>query len=747
MPHTLRLAPLDLPGLTRFAQALAPVLHPGDTLLLQGELGAGKTAFVRLLAAALDVPADEVSSPSFALVNEYQGRLLVYHMDLYRLSGAEEAEASGLLEYFDGSGIVAVEWPERLGALAPESSLTLTFVQNPPGQLALSLSLRGASWQARLSSLQRLVAQAMPNSRPPETLISFQSCPKGYTRDQDKVFAPQETLARFRTRLSACGLDILQEIRRVDKGRLDIPVYFSVCGAEARRVIGNKKQMGKGASPEQSQASACMELAERFSFFSFLENPANFLKGDYADMTAQGFPVLPLETLLDSVHDQRHSPELLGRMLAGLPLNWVWARRVSDDSAWLVPLSWFYAINEFNGPAAGNTLEEAALQALCELVERHVCARICQERLAVPELDPESVASPVARELLDKFHRNGIRLKLYDFSLDTGIPTVGVLAWDPTTFPEKSEIVFTAGTTPGVDKAVIRALTEVAQLAGDFNSGSNYVASGLPKPHSLDELAFLHSGKTVTAAEIADLHRPDFLDELRACAASLVRLGLEVYVVNATHPGLQVPVVYAIMPGAHFRERAAGGNALLFAAKLAKNLLSGQSLTDKLAAMQDLAPDEYALPFYQGQQLFEAGDPEAALALLRQALALSPVEEDRPYLYSYLGCCLRDLGRFAEAIAELERGLACDEERPDMHNAMGVCLYKLNRFAEAARHFGRAVALNPASAIDYANLALNLEKTGQLAEARRNYETALSLDASITFAREHLAALNQTETP
>ena len=68
---------------------------------------------------------------------------------------------------------------------------------------------------------------------------------------------------------------------------------------------------------------------------------------------------------------------------------------------------------------------------------------------------------------------------------------VAALAVDPSTFPEISEIVFTAGTTPGPDKAIIRAITEVAQLAGDFNTGANYVASGLPKPLSMDEVDYL----------------------------------------------------------------------------------------------------------------------------------------------------------------------------------------------------------------------------------------------------------------
>lgn len=738
-----RAEPADL---NRLAGTLAPLLAAGDALLLYGDLGAGKTTFTRLLARALGVPEGEgVASPSFALVHEYRGRLPLCHMDLYRLDGPEAVEAAGLVEYFDAGAVVVVEWPERLGELAPASCLAIHLNRDNPATPRLALEARGEIWRERLPQLTAVLVSATP--RPPENLVTFASCPKAYTKDQDKARTPAETLARFRERLTACGLDILKEVRRVDTGRLDIPVYFSVCGEEARRVIGNKKQMGKGASEAQSQASACMELAERFSFFSFLQNPDNFLIGDYEAMIAQGYPVMPVETLLASVRDSRRSPELLRKLLAGLPLQWVWARPVGvgngGDAAALLPFSWFYAINEFNGPSAGNTFEEAALQGICELVERHVCAVIGRERRAVPEIDQTSISHPIAVELLEKFRKNGIVMRLFDFSLDTGIPTVGALAWDPATFPERSEIVFTAGTTPGVDKAVIRALTEVAQLAGDFESASNYVASGLPKPGSLDEVAWLlENPRKIPAGDLPDLSRADIFDELQACAEALARQNLRLYVVNTMHPGLQIPAVYTIMPGAQFRERAVGGNAALFAAKLACSLLSGPELERKLAEMRALLPDEYALPFYQGRARYEAGDPEAAVPFLDQALARAPEAEDLPYILSYLGCCLRDLGRFEQAVYVLERGLDADEERPDMHNALGVCLYKLGRHAGAAAHFARAVALNPASAIDYANLALNQEKLGRTDEARANYEIALSLDADIAFARERLAALD-----
>jgi tRNA threonylcarbamoyladenosine biosynthesis protein TsaE len=91
---------------------LAQVLVPGSVVLLEGELGAGKTAFVRGLAIGLGAPEEDVSSPTFTLVQEYRGRLPLLHADLYRLSGAE-ADDLGLDE-LGGGGIVAIEWAAKL---------------------------------------------------------------------------------------------------------------------------------------------------------------------------------------------------------------------------------------------------------------------------------------------------------------------------------------------------------------------------------------------------------------------------------------------------------------------------------------------------------------------------------------------------------------------------------------------------------------------------------------------------------
>ncbi len=96
------------------AAALAASLEPGAVILLFGNLGAGKTAFVRGLAAGLGIDADEVSSPTFTLIQEYRGgRVPLYHVDLYRLEGGREVDDLGL-EELAGIGVMAIEWADKL---------------------------------------------------------------------------------------------------------------------------------------------------------------------------------------------------------------------------------------------------------------------------------------------------------------------------------------------------------------------------------------------------------------------------------------------------------------------------------------------------------------------------------------------------------------------------------------------------------------------------------------------------------
>ncbi len=573
--------------------------------------------------------------------------------------------------------------------------------------------------------------------------ITFKDCPKGFTIDQDKAITPEETVSRFYEKLEKVNLNILSEVKRIDNGRLDIPVYFSVCGEDAAHIIGTKKQMGKGASPAQAEASACMELAERFSFFSFKNSRENFLVGDYATMRAEGLPVMDLDYLLRSVHDVETDSATLEDLLQGIPMQWTWATDITHDQEVLIPFSWFYAINEFNGPSAGNTYEEAALQGISEIIERHVCSVINHNKMPTPAIELTSVMDPVARRLITVFEKHGIELYLNDFSLDTGICTVGALAVDPSTFPDKSEIVFTAGTTPNAEKAIIRAVTEVAQLAGDFNSNSNYVASGLPKPLSLDEVDYIvHSGTKTTVSQMNDLSDDNIKIEVERSIEALRSINMDIFMIDVTHDELLIPALYTIIPGAHFRERSMIRSVGLFAAKLLVELMDDPArIEEKLDSMSKIIPDAYYLEFYRGRNLFNFGHYNEALVHFDHSLELTPEQEDLPYIYSYKGNCLSKLEKYDDAIRVLQLGCAEDDERPDLHNLLGVCYFKKQMYEKAIECFTRAVELNPTSAMDYANLGVNYTKLGKNDEAVRFFTLALTLDPTLTFAQDYLDTL------
>ncbi len=97
---------------------------PGDIIALMGDLGTGKTTLTQGIARGLSVPEEYyVTSPTFTLINEYPGRLPLYHFDVYRLAGACDLEEMGYEEYFYGRGVVVIEWAEKLIGILPEEAL------------------------------------------------------------------------------------------------------------------------------------------------------------------------------------------------------------------------------------------------------------------------------------------------------------------------------------------------------------------------------------------------------------------------------------------------------------------------------------------------------------------------------------------------------------------------------------------------------------------------------------------------
>jgi len=564
---------------------------------------------------------------------------------------------------------------------------------------------------------------------------------KQFTLDQDKIFSPEETVIRFKNKLKKVNLDILEYTVRIDKGRLDIPVYFSSCGKDAIEIIGTKKQMGKGATPHQAEASAVMELAERFSFFSFCKNPEHFLVEKYCNLKEN---VIPFEMIAQSVHDNSEDLNLSRKIFEDLPLKWTKAFNLTRNQNILIPFNWFYTINEFNGPSAGNCVEEALSQGICEIVERHVSSMISQNHLKVPAIRTNSVTDPLVREMIEKYKKAGISIFISDFSLDMGIPSVGVLAYDPSTFPKRSEIVWTAGTTPDPEKALSRALTEVAQLAGDFDTASKYVASGLPKLRRIEDAEFIvNPGKSIDIQMLPELSNENIKIEVENCISALAKKGMEVIVVDTMHPLLEIPAFYTIIPGAHFRERSLGTSVGMFSAKILTENQTPHVALKELKKIERLLPTKYYIKFYLGSCHLALNDPATALEYFTQSLELEPTEQDVPSIYSYMGVSFNEMGEYLKALDVLKKAEAYDNERTDIYNSMGFSHFKLKEHEQAIECFKRVLQLDPGSAIDYANIASNYREMGQKEKAIQFFEMALAMNPSIEFARENLLKLSQ----
>jgi len=572
-------------------------------------------------------------------------------------------------------------------------------------------------------------------------MLELAPCPKGYTTDLDKTRPPAETVAEVTARFAASGADILAEVRRVDTGRLGIPVYLAVCGEDARRVMPTRKQMGKGASADQARASALMELAERYSFFSFWAYEDRFARLTWSQAEARyGDALIPVEEIIASVGDPA-SPDQAREILDLVRWRFAPALDLARRREVFLPLDWFKKLNEFNGSSAGNSPEESILQGLCELVERHVCAVIDRDRPTLPTIAPASCTDPVLRDLLDAFARNGIQVWLKDFTLGLPAPTVGALAFDPASFPDRSEIVFTAGTASSPAKAAIRALTEVAQLAGDFCTGANYEASGLPKFTAPAQFAWLAAGPEVPLASLPGFERPDILDELTLLATGLRDAGFPCYSVDTTHPGLGVAANYSLVPGFGFRERSPRASLGMFAGRILAEENYPEEARKGLDVIAEVYPDAPYLDFFEGLVALREEDLDRAAALFAVSEGAQEDDEDRALAAFYQAYALTREERWTEAVPHLDRAVALCPEVKEYFNLRGVAAFKQKDYEAAARDFRAALDLDSGSVMDLANLGVCYKFLGDGAKALHCLGSALELDPSLDFARLHLEEL------
>ncbi|MDR6120605.1 tRNA threonylcarbamoyladenosine biosynthesis protein TsaE [Bacillus sp. SLBN-46] len=129
---------------SNLAERLAQLLQPGDVIALEGDLGAGKTTFTKGLAKGLQVKKT-VNSPTFTIIKEYNGRLPLYHMDVYRV--ADAFEDLGFDEYFEGDGVTVVEWAHLIEEQLPQERLTIFLYREEGDQRKMVFVPKGKRYE------------------------------------------------------------------------------------------------------------------------------------------------------------------------------------------------------------------------------------------------------------------------------------------------------------------------------------------------------------------------------------------------------------------------------------------------------------------------------------------------------------------------------------------------------------------------------------------------------------------------
>jgi len=139
----------------RIGKRIGSRLLPGDVVALVGELGAGKTQFIKGLATGAGIrnPA-YISSPSFTLINEYPGKMTFYHIDLFRLGEEKEAGELGLEDYFQSRGITAIEWADKIPSLLPKELLLIRIAYTGRNRRSLEIVGNGKHYEEIVNQLR-----------------------------------------------------------------------------------------------------------------------------------------------------------------------------------------------------------------------------------------------------------------------------------------------------------------------------------------------------------------------------------------------------------------------------------------------------------------------------------------------------------------------------------------------------------------------------------------------------------------
>ena len=374
--------------------------------------------------------------------------------------------------------------------------------------------------------------------------------PKKYTHGGHHALDPATTLQRIEPLAKVAGITRTADITDLD--RVGIPVFSSIRPAAESGAISVYN--GKGLTKDEAKVSSIMEGLERYCA-ELREAP--LLRGGVEDFLSTHNAVHPMDLILPQA-TAYHLPRYQVAWVQGTELNsmsdiWLPASAVFHPYTSKIDMMLFRTST--NGLASGNTLEEAALHGLFEVIERDAWSLTEYYRRVNGDLEIPS-SGPV-KELMDKFLTHGIEVHLKDLTSDIGVPTIAAAA-DDVEMQDPALLTLGIGTHLDPEVAAIKALLEMAQsrltqihgAREDTVKGDAARKLGYERMRRLNRMWLEDSEQTIAFDSFPDLVTDDIFDDLQVTRAKLNARGLtRTILVDLTREEIGIPVVKVIVPG------------------------------------------------------------------------------------------------------------------------------------------------------------------------------------------------------
>jgi ribosomal protein S12 methylthiotransferase accessory factor len=348
---------------------------------------------------------------------------------------------------------------------------------------------------------------------------------KNFNQGMQKVCAPDDTFRAALKKLRNMKIPILDKYYRMSQPA-GIPQYRFIGTEYYKQIVGTSGANGKGPSDSQALASGIMELIERYSCFKYIYNykdvPIKLCLFDDLDDN-----LFTLKNIYSNLIDITSLKILTEKELRRTRMVWYPFSTLLGKKVWL-PLSLLLHFSKgTTGMAAGNSLEEALVQAICEIIERHCGSLIKKKRLKTPLIDIATIDHPVIKRLLEKFHALKQQFFIKDFSLNLGMPVIGVVRRITKTHGH-----ITIGVATTREEALIRALTE--------NSQTEVIRNRAKIPQH-----YLSNEKVISFEGVANIGNINLKQELEILEGIIKKNGMKLFFCETTDAELKTPSVIA----------------------------------------------------------------------------------------------------------------------------------------------------------------------------------------------------------